>query len=264
MKFFFSALDRFAEINTDIPVTISPLYTQYESFPARYDISVKIRETGLTVAEMPLSSEASRKTSNPRNFWANPVDGHPNRYLNELYAKDIVATLLRNHPWMLDAPAGKQRLRPLVSNYLPLGGETIGSNDLAFSGTLTSDFVATRVMILPDGTQPAEQKTPCAILGRAHGALYLRNGLPVGQRFELSLQSATDTANIVDVYTSHVDQNSKVSTRKVGELRAGDSVMFTLENGERTILIAPRNGGECGDSEAKILLPPLRIELYLR
>jgi len=264
MKFFFSALDRFVEINEEIPVTVSPLYIGYQSFHNRDGVSELIRDTGLVVAEMPLSSDASRTSSDPFYFRANPVDEHPNRYLNEMYAKDIADALFRDHSWMLEAPAGKQRLLPLVSSFLPLGGKVGVSNDLVFTGVLTSDSVPTRGMLLNDGTRPADQVTPCAILGKAHGSIFLRSGLSEGQRVELSLQSATAKADIVDVYVSYVDQASKSRIRKVGELRNGDSIMFTLGKDERTILMAPRSGAECGDIDEKLVLPPLGIELFLR
>ena len=264
MKLFYEGIGRLAEINADIPVTVTPLYTNPNSFPTRHGLSEEIREKGLVVADMPLSSDAYKRLTNPRTFWANPVDGHPNRYLNELYAKDIVATLLRNHPWVLDAPSGSQGLPAVVSGFLPLGGKVRSSNDLFFSGVLTSENMITRGMLLNDGTMPAEQKTPCAILGRVHGALYLRSGLPEGQRVELSYQRGPDPVGIVEVYTLQVEHMSNGIIRKVGELRAGISLMITLEAKERTIMFAPRNSAECGDSESKLLLPPIGVDLSLR
>ena len=263
-KYFLSALDRFASINRDIPVTFSPLYDNYIALPERVLLVNSINDLDLSVSEMPSSDEALRLALDSKNLWVNPVDAHPNRYLNELYAKDIASSLLAKYPWIKDVVVAKDVIKPLVSAYLPLGGFEKASDNLAFAGVLTTDGITSQKRNLQDGTLAAVQKTPCANLGSAHGALYLRSGLPEAQRLELRLLSTSTALGIVDIYTMSVDRNSKSINRKVGEVRPGETVFFNLEVGERSILLAPRVGGACDDPNVELTLLALDIELFLR
>lgn len=263
-KYFLTALDRFAEINTAIPVTFSPLYPEYDRGETRDFVINTIRERGITVSEMSLSYEAVYQARSTRNLWVNPVDAHPNRYLNELFAEDIVAALTQNYRWIGDAPAGDVEPEPLVVTSIPVNPAKKNYNDLIFRETLSTQNLTYRELQSRDGTTAAAQNTTCVTLGSPHVTLYLHSGLPVGQRLETRLHSAAETATIVDVHTMLVDRNSKVMTRKVGELRVGEAVSFTLNAGERAVLYAPRGGSACNDPAEHLSLSPLDIELALR
>ena len=265
-QYYLDAVDRFAQINKNTPVMFAPLLPGESnpdySFPGK-DALVR---NGLAVADTTRLLDFATREGVGNKLWANPVDAHPNRYLNELFAKDIVNSLAKVHPRIFGAGGaaagpGAVKREPLVVGHLPYSKRTLKTNDLSARAILAPSTPPKVITNLRDGRATSSQLAPCAVLGRPHGLLYMNSGERLGDRFVARLHSIEDTIAPVDVYAMSVDNASKITVRKVGELGIGGEVEFTLKLDERTVIFAPRSSAKCDDITTELTIPTMDVEI---
>ena len=214
-----------------------PKYALYTGASGSYEEDMipahtQLAKSGFEVMRMPITIELQRsnnnnnKKDNNKNFWVNPIDGHPNRILASAYARDGAQVIIRDFP-NIENVRGMSLQRPLISNYLPVQ-LTISDTDPK-SMTVILDPRNNQKAFYTSDRAKTMQSAPCASLGRPHARIMFDAYRSLNKtESAVSITLHATEAPITVIPLSYAEDERQILLKSI-RVKPGDTISLPME-----------------------------------